>query len=48
MEDIVPYATFEIIFLISFITNFLVEYTPDGETTPVTDIKMISLRYIYS
>jgi hypothetical protein len=26
----------------------LVEYTPDGATTPVKDLKMICERYIYS
>lgn len=37
---------FEIIFLTSICIQFLVEFTPPGQLTPVKDITQISLRYL--
>lgn len=38
--------TFEIIFMLSIIKQFLTEYTPEGETIPVRDLQKIAKRYI--
>ena len=37
---------FELVFLISFLLNFIVEYTPEGSSIPVNDISLISVRYL--
>ena len=37
---------YEIIFLISILIQFLVEFTPPGQIVPVKDITQISLRYL--
>jgi len=41
------YLVFEIIFLISLIINFFVEYRDPETTTIVRDLKKIGMRYIY-
>ena len=38
--------SFETIFVLSIIKQFLTEYTPDGETQPIRDLQKIAKRYI--
>lgn len=40
------FISYEIIFLVAFLLNFLVEYTPKGEEKPVRDIKSIAWNYL--
>jgi hypothetical protein len=37
---------YECIFTVSMLIQFLVEFTPPGQRTPVKDISQISLRYL--
>ena len=39
---------FESIFVITLLKHFITDYTPDGEQTPVTNIKKISIRYLHN
>ena len=37
---------YEGIFLVSLILNFFMEYKPDGQSFPVRDLSLISVRYL--
>ena len=42
------FIIYELIFLASFLFNFLVDFTPKGEDKPVRDIKKIAWNYLTS
>lgn len=39
-------TVFELIFLIHMLLQFLVEFTPEGNKVPITDLSKISMNYI--